>query len=373
VTNLVSLPKTSSGPGRDRQALAVAELNTVRHRPFVAVVSVLSLDHLLNQPSVFSATQPVEDAAHLARLLDRQPACLMRIGVDGLLLAVNDAAVGLLGADHLEHVLGGMIMDRLVPEHHDLWRDFVSRVWSAGSGSFECDMLDRTGARRSMDLQGIALADHPDGVRSLLVVARDVSSTRVLELALQEHEATHRALEQVRLELVQAKDSQARVDAALSERDADQQRAALTMDALREELERSLGEGRRLADQFAHQATARQQADEALTERDRECRNLQSVLKRYESDQQRLESDIEQSATEREQFEAMVKQRETTRQRTLVEHATARMHFERALTEATSRGERLARTLTDQSSELQNMGRQLESLAKQFGSPEGAE
>lgn len=339
----------------------------------MAVTAALSLDHLLNQAAFAAATPPVEDPAHLASLLDRQPACLMRVGIDGLLLAVNDASVGLLGADHLEQVLGGLLTDRLVPEHQEPWRDFVSRVWTAGSGSFECDMLDHTGARRSMDLQGIALLDHPDGVRSLLVVARDISSTRVLEQALQEHEATHRAVEQLRIELAEAHEFRARGDATLAERDADQQRAALTMDALRGELERSLAEGRRGADEFAQLDFARQQAEDALAERDRECRNLQSVVERYEADQQRLESDLEQSATEREQFEAMVKQREATRQRTLVEHATARMHFERALTEATSRGERLAKTLTDQSTELQNMGKHLETLARQFGSPEGNE
>lgn len=334
---------------------------------------MLSLDHLLNQAAVPSATPPVDDPVHLARLLDRQPSCLMRIGVDGLLLAVNDASVGLLGADHLEQVLGGMLTDRLVPEHHELWRDFASRVWSAGSGSFECDMLDRAGARRSMSLQGVALPDHPDGVRSLLVVARDVSSTRALEQALQEHEETQRAVEQLRLELAAARDSQARGHAALSEREADQQRVALTMDALREELERSLGEARRLADALGQQDAARLQFVQALAERDMECRNLRSVVEQYEADQQRLESEIEQSITEREQFAAMVKQREATRQRTLVEHATARMHFERALTEATSRGERLAKTLSDQSSDLQSMGRQLESLAKQLRSPEEQE
>ena len=213
-----------------------------------------------------------------------------------------------------------------------------------------------------------ALADHPDGVRSLLVVARDISSTRALEQALQEHEATHRAVEQLRLELAEAKDTQARGDAELSQRDADGQRVRSPWTRCARSSNGRSPTGAGSPTSSRKRAIARQQVDAALAQRDMECGNLQSVLGQYEIDQQRLESELEQTATEREEFEAMVKQREATRQRTLVEHATARMHFERALTEATSRGERLAKTLTDQSTELQSMGKHLESLAKQFSS-----
>jgi hypothetical protein len=317
-----------------------------------------------------STANAIDDAAHLARLLDQQPSCLMRIGIDSMLLAVNDASLGLLGAEKLEQVLGTRLLDRLVPEHHELWRDFAARVWSAGSASIECDMLDSTETRRSVDLQGVALPDHPDGIRSLLVVARDITSTRALESALQEHEATRRAAEQLRADLAEANQARDHAQNSLSARDADQQRVALAMDALREELERSLGEARRLAEELAQQTISQQRLQDLVRERETECRNLQSAIERYESDQQRLESELEQSASEREQFESMVKQREATRQRTLAEHATARMHFERALAGATSRGQRLAQALTDQSAELQSMGKHLESLAKQLTEPE---
>ena len=191
--------------------------------------------------------------------------------------------------------------------------------------------------------------------------------------ALQEHEATHRALEHLRLELARRRIPRPGLTPRF--------RNATPISSARRSPWKPCARSWNVRSPKAagSQTSSRTRPTRASSRTrrwpnaTRECRNLQSVLERYETDQQRLESDIEQSATEREQFEAMVKQRETTRQRTLVEHATARMHFERALTEATSRGERLARTLTDQSTELQNMGRQLESLAKQFGSPEGNE
>ena len=308
-----------------------------------------------------------DDPAHLVRLLERQPVCLMRIGVDGMFLAVNDRSLALLGADQLDHVLNTSLIDRLVPEHQDTWRDFAARVWSAGSGSMEGDVIDRAGVRRSLDFQGVALTDHPDGLRSLLVVARDISSTRMLEHALQGAEATNRAAEQLRAELIEAREEQERAQTALAQHDVEQQRLGVAMNALREELERSLADSRRLAEELAQQTMTRQQLEGAITERDTECRNLQSVLERYESEQQRLESELEQSVAEREQFEEMVKKREATRQRTLAEHATARMHFERALAEATTRGERLAKALSTQSAELQTMGKTLETLAKEFG------
>jgi PAS domain S-box-containing protein len=328
-------------------------------------VAVLSSEPTLN-PSLPATTGPADAATHLLRLLEKQPSCVMRIGLDGLLLAVNDRSLNLLGADRHDQVLNTTLTDRLAPDHHELWREFAARVWSGGSGSVECDILDQAGSRRSLNLQGISLPDHPDGIRSVLVVARDVSSTRQLEQALQEHEATVRAAEQLRVELAAAKEHRERAETAVASRDADQQHFGLALDALREELERSLADGRRLADALAQQEIAQQKIEAVLTERETECRNLRSVLERYESDQQRLESELEQTLAEREQFEAMVKQREATRQRTLAEHASARMHFEHALQEATSRGQQLAQALTSQSNELQNMGKHLETLAKQI-------
>src|SRR5207253_9639653 len=99
--------------------------------------------------TIVSANAPTADeAAHLRDLLERQPACLIRVAADGVLLAVNDAALNLLGAEDLKQVLGTKLTDRIAPEQHDAFHGFAARVWNKHSGSLECELIDSSGARR---------------------------------------------------------------------------------------------------------------------------------------------------------------------------------------------------------------------------------
>src|SRR5262245_55609637 len=78
------------------------------------------------------------EAQHLRRVLDTQPACLMRAGIDGCLLAANDAALALLGVTDRSAALGATLMTWVAPEHHDRWRHFADRVVAGTRASLEC-------------------------------------------------------------------------------------------------------------------------------------------------------------------------------------------------------------------------------------------
>ena len=325
----------------------------------------------------------------------------MRVGADGILLAVNDAALSLLGAETLAQVLETAITDRLVPEHHELWRDFIARVFSDGSASLDCDMIDRSGVVRSVRLQGNAITDHPDGIRSMILGARDLSATRRLELALQDQEVTGKATEQLRAELAEAIAGKETAAAAFEE----SQRAA---EALRGELERLLASQGQMSDGIVQRDHDRRQMESALKRRDEESQFLQAAIERYESEHQRLEADVdraigdgrrlqleieqaqglvaqaqseigqahdelalaraerekaqsereqlraelgqlraelEQACAEHEEFSSLVKSRDVSRQKMLAEHATARMQAERSLADAAARHERLAKQI----------------------------
>jgi chromosome segregation ATPase len=339
----------------------------------------------------------------------------MRVGADGMLLAVNDAALSLLGAETLAQVLDTVIIERLLPEHHELWRDFIARVFSDGSASLDCDMVDRSGVVRSVRLQGNAITDHPDGVRSMILGARDLSATRRLELALQDQEVTGKATEQLRLELADALAARETATAAAEE----SQRAA---EALRGELERALSAQGQMSDGIVQRDHDRRQIEAALKRRDEESQFLQSAIERYEAEHQRLEAEVdraigdgrraqveleqsqatiaqaqkevgqahdelalaraerekaqsereqlraefaqlraelEQARAEHEEFSAMVKNRDVSRQKMLAEHATARMQAEQALADAAARHERLAK--------------QVEILAREFAPAQRSE
>ena len=325
----------------------------------------------------------------------------MRVGADGILLAVNDAALSLLGAETLAQVLDTAITDRLVPEHHELWRDFIARVFTDGSASLDCDMIDRSGVVRSVRLQGNAITDHPDGIRSMILGARELSATRRLELALQDQEVTGKATEQLRAELAEAIAAKETAAAAAEE----SLRAA---EALRGELERSLASQGQMTDGIVQRDHDRRQIETALKRRDEESKFLQTAIERYEAEHQRLEAEVdraigdgrrlqleieqaqgfvaqaqkevgqahdelalaraerekahsereqlraelgqlraelEQTRAEHEEFSSMVKSRDVSRQKMLAEHATARMQAERALADAAARHERLAKQI----------------------------
>lgn len=357
-----------------------------------------------------------DEAAHLRRLLERQPSVLIRVGVDGVLLAVSDAALSLLGADELKQVLGRKLTERIPPEHHDAWRDFAVRVWSSQSGSLECDMLDSTGARRSVQMRAIALTDHPDGLQSLLMVIRDTTATQRLELALQEHEAMRRVADDLNAKLVQACAARDQLQAALAQHDVAHKQAVAELEADRKklaavaserqaalqahekesqravlamhgELERSLSEVRRLEEAMAQATADRRQLLATLKQREAERQQLEKQMGGNETERTQItaaldearrareeaETALEQMRAEHEQFETMVKQREATRQRTLAEHATARMQADRALAEANARNEQLTNSLAAQGLDLKNAAKHLELLAQRFSKTEGTE
>lgn len=187
--------------------------------------------------------EPHAEVERLRTLLDKLPSCLMRIGVDGTLLAVSDTALDLLGARDLGAALGTNVVDRLRGDAGAVWADFVRRVSDGGSGSSECEMEDFTGARRVVVLQGVAVPHHPDAQASILVAVRDITTARRLEASLHEQEGVRRSvqaalesstatLEQFRGQLAQATAERRELRAALDAAGADQQRIAAAVDQL---------------------------------------------------------------------------------------------------------------------------------------------
>ncbi|MBI4266262.1 MAG: PAS domain-containing protein [Acidobacteria bacterium] len=175
---------------------------------------------VVQQRATASDVDLAVEVDRLHALLDRQPSCLMRVGLDGTLLAVNDAALGLLGARGLAQALGTTLIDRIHGDAATVWADFAGRVWEAGSASVECEMRDLGGVRRAVILQAVALPAHPDGIDSLLVAGRDVSTARRLQASLREQEDLRRsAQDALREATASVQQLQARVDRLTAERD----------------------------------------------------------------------------------------------------------------------------------------------------------
>ena len=307
------------------------------------------------------------EADHLRWIVEKQPSCLMRVGADGLVLAANDAALALLGAEKPSQVLGTALTGRVAPAHQESWRTFVDRVTRGSSQSLECDMHDVAGTSRSVILHAVPLLDHADGIPSLLLSARDVAAVRRVEAALLESErlrqqtaaappaedpreiaalqATVKQLESDRDQLERAagelprlqqllkqgrvylQDLQTKLAAATKERDALAEQlsasdaAAQTSWAERDAAQRSLYEARErdvaaLRGDLEESAAARAELTRQVTALDEHCAQLRGerdeAERRIAEHQQRihaLEQSLDQAQRDRDETAAELARR----------------------------------------------------------------
>jgi hypothetical protein len=147
-----------------------------------------------------SVPQPDADleVERLRFLIERQPTCVLRVALDGVILAANDAALGQLGASQLGQALGHRLTQWMLPHHRDRWLDLARRAYQNGAASIECELLDLTERRHAVQLQAVKQPPHPDGMESITVAVREISGMSRLERALQDQEAAGLALADAR-------------------------------------------------------------------------------------------------------------------------------------------------------------------------------
>jgi hypothetical protein len=230
--------------------------------------------------------EPSVEIAHLRRLLDAQPSCLLRVAADGTVLAANDAARMLLGVASLAETLGRDIADWIREDQRDPWRAFALRVVAGAHASVECDVTPSSGEPQLTRFHGIPL-DHPDGVASMAVVARVVTAQHRLETAVVELEARVKA----------GDEALAAAEAACRAAETDRGRALADV----RQLEMALGEfGSRRHQSDAERANLQeaQQALAAAEQREREVRTERDAFERRLEDAQQALATAEQRERE---------------------------------------------------------------------------
>jgi PAS domain S-box-containing protein len=263
--------------------------------------------------------------AHLRRVIERQPGCLLRADLTGRLLAANDAALGLLGASECREVLGTELTTWIVPEHHDSWKQMVARIGADAAGSVECDVIDQQGTRRTILFHGVPLVDHPDGIPSMILGARDTSALHQLESSVLEtshqryaEERVHlerllkvgrQHLEVQRLQLADAVAERQRLEALLEQRETAHQ----VLVSEQEQLRRALTEQHRI-DVQGREAEAQRQVDglrAELAEVEGERQRLQALVGLCEADRAQLAEELAAARARAEEARAGVAERQT--------------------------------------------------------------
>ncbi len=201
---------------------------------------------------IIQELDPSVEVVHLRRLLDIQPACLLRLAADGTILAVNDAALVMLGGESCEQTLGRDFALWIPPEQREPWKAFTLGVVRGSPSSIECDVAGASGTLLPTLFQAIPLADHPDGVPSMAVTARVITAQRELEATVTE---LRKRVQEHRAELERREEALAAAEGA--RRAADEGRA------------RALAEVRQLEmalDGFANRQRASAEADRSQLE-----------------------------------------------------------------------------------------------------------
>jgi PAS domain S-box-containing protein len=313
------------------------------------------------------------EALHLRRLIEQQPACLLRVGIDGLLLAVNGAALRLFGGETLAQVLGTKLTKLIMPRQHEEWEEFAARIRDGASASIECDLIDLSGTRRSILLQGVPLLDHADGVPSMILTARDISAPRRLEAALRERESG-RELDDLQKELQQGFSDLSRSE-ALTDRQIDLQppiaspivdaaeleqlRQTLTqehetalllkeraaqqlIDSARTALDQAVAEQQRLTTllddrQIGHERVVAAHAAERARLQQTLTEEHQAVLLLKEREGQQLldglRTELQQARAEQQRLTAIADEREVHHQRATAAQAVELRHVQQTLAE----------------------------------------
>lgn len=285
--------------------------------------------------------------AHLRLILESQPVCLTRVGApDGTFLAVNDAALSMLGAERLDQVLGTRLFDLLDEGHRDACREFLTRVAAGERGSLEADLTSLTGERHNVQIHAVPHPQPVDGLASALCTFRDITEHRRLEAAIVENasrpadEAQLQRLAELETTLADHQAARERLEAAIAE----QQTAREQLEAAAAEHQAQLAETERLR----HEAESRAQE---LAEQIAEQQARLAEVDEFRQQAETLRQELAAQTAARQELEAGTagQQARMTELEQLLAESETRV---RELSEAVNATRELEQMLLDQQSQL---------------------
>jgi PAS domain S-box-containing protein len=124
--------------------------------------------------------------ARLRSLVEKLPACIVRLSADGIVLATNDRAVTLLGAANANQVLKKSFDVLVLADGREAWTDFVVRVCAGETRSTEVAITTFDGVDRVVEAAAVPSPAEFGRSPSLLMVLRDVTDRKRLEAAVEQ-------------------------------------------------------------------------------------------------------------------------------------------------------------------------------------------
>ena len=250
------------------------------------------------QPPAIDAQSSTE--AHLRNLLEIQPVCLTRVAADGTFLAINEAALSMLGAERLEQILGTSLLALVEADHRDICHKFLVRVSAGERGSVEVDLTGLAGLRHTLQVHAMS-HPAPDGLASALCTFRDVTEYRRLESAVVEN-ATRTGSEERHLQrIAELEAGKIDLEAALNEQQARLSELATKAgrasetDAVRRELEENLAQQQTRLAEAERRVT---EAEARLSEAERRVAEAEALAREASDNEASVRRELEASLSE---------------------------------------------------------------------------
>jgi PAS domain S-box-containing protein len=124
--------------------------------------------------------------ARLRSLVEKLPACILRLSADGMVLATNDRALTLLGASTANQLLKKSFDVMVADSGREAWTDFVVRVCSGETRSTEVSITTLDGVQRVLEAAAVPSPAEFGRSPSLLMVLRDVTDRKRLEAVVEQ-------------------------------------------------------------------------------------------------------------------------------------------------------------------------------------------
>lgn len=135
-----------------------------------------------------------DSEAQLRTIIASEPECVKLVDLQGRLIDMNPAGLGMIQADSLDLVRGQPVIDLVAPEHRAAYAALHSRVLTGETGTLQFEIIGLKGARRWLETQAVPLRDASGRVHALLGITRDITEARRAEEQVQASRAALRSL-----------------------------------------------------------------------------------------------------------------------------------------------------------------------------------
>jgi diguanylate cyclase (GGDEF)-like protein/PAS domain S-box-containing protein len=119
----------------------------------------------------------------LRAIIEAEPECVKIMSADGILLQMNAAGLAMIEA-RAEQVIGKPMLQLLMPEYREPFRQLTERVLRGEKGKLEFEIVGLKGTHRWLETHAVPLASDGGGTPMLLSITRDITERKLTERRL---------------------------------------------------------------------------------------------------------------------------------------------------------------------------------------------